>query len=733
MIPKRISKLIFLVAVVAISAVQADLLVSLEPKLKLGKCLKANGEGDMVKLADCVNGKSTQQWMMEDISGSQFRSTKDPDLCIAMGMLLKTCKDKSENEKQIWEYVEGKGLIRNTFSGLCMNPFDSDMVGSCADGDEVKWIPRYVSTNGGADEKDEEDEDDENKKDDKDKEEDEEEDKSTATQKAYQIDLNGEGEYCLTTGFFGTKGKLKIKPCDKSNVKAQWLLDDDAKTIRLAAKPNLCVEIGKIADGKSLRLNKCRDTNRKKQQWNWRINGFGGSDPIRSDLRRAMCIYHTESGTVKLGFAATHCVLPMSRMQWAFHEIDTAGLDVPDEPDERDKPKKESKSEKTFKDCSWQKIEAPEGPRRRFGHHAYINGDAMVITDLQRTVKHVYVYKRDSNGKWKYVQKIGNGDIEFGDGYGFQNGDISLNGKYIAITAKEADSDGMKNNGAVIIFEKDNKGLYAQVAYFTGEHDGDLLGNNLALEGDTILVGARGANNGRGVVYAFRRKFPGVWERYGRELVASDVAKGENFGRRINFRGQTAVIATLQKGNLKGTGDGKAVYVFDDDRGNGSDDGRGFSETQKLIPDDPSDLQSFGFKVDIDHFSDTIAVGAKRKNGKGVVLVFTRKKNGRWAQSARLRPDTYKADYLFGADVALEGDTILVSALSEEGSGLVYVYTGHGSDWKQQLILSLDNVKVSREDGFGDSLDISKGTAALGAPTENGKDSAVYIIDFCKE
>ena len=754
----RIGSLALLMAASTIQTAQGELLVNIEPNLKNGKCLKAAGEGEMVELASCDETKANQQWIMDDVDGSQLRSKANPNLCIAMSLLVKECKDSSESnaEKQMWQYLENKGWIRNKFSGLCMNPIHSNMLGSCSpvDEDEVKWTLRNVNEDDDEPEEKPEEEEEEptvcpqdvmecwdgsyvgrNPKMDCDFNPCPEELPGANTQTAYQIDLYDEGEYCLTAGFFGVKGKLKIKHCDETNVKAQWILDDDTKTIRPAAKPHLCVEVGRIVDGKSLRLNTCRDKRKKKQQWHWRINGFGGSDPIRSDLRRDMCIYHTTSGTVKLGFAATHCVLPMSKMQWAFHEIEVGPEVVnpkPEEPQETEPEEPEGPeppTEKSLKDCSWQKIEPPE-TKRRFGHHAHINGDSMVVTFLDRPVKYVYVYKLNANGKWRLDQKVGDSDVEFGDGYGFQYADISLNGKYLAITGKEADSDGRENNGVVLVYEKDDDGKYRKVAHFEGEEEGDLFGNNIALTGDTLLVGARRADNDRGAVYAYRRNGQGQWKRYGSKLVAFDGKKGDMLGRRINYKGQTAVIASLSNGDAKGFGDGKSIYVFDDDRGNGSDDGRGFSETQKLLPHDPDDLQSFGFKIDIDSFSKppTIVIGAKRKNGKGVAYVFTRKDNGKWIQSAKLKPSSYYSDaaMAFGSDVAVEGDIILINGLSEEDSGLVYMFQRNGLEWRQPFAPWTGK-------GFGDSLDISRNTAAIGAPGEDGDSGAVYMVDFCEE
>ena len=44
------------------------------------------------------------------------------------------------------------------------------------------------------------------------KEEENPEEEPTTDETAYQIDLFGEGKFCLTAGFLGLKSKLKMKP-----------------------------------------------------------------------------------------------------------------------------------------------------------------------------------------------------------------------------------------------------------------------------------------------------------------------------------------------------------------------------------------------------------------------------------------------------------------------------------------------------------------------------------------
>jgi hypothetical protein len=161
-------------------------------------------------------------------------------------------------------------------------------------------------------------------------------------------------------------------------------------------------------------------------------------------------------------------------------------------------------------------------------------------------------------------------------------------------------------------------------------------------------------------------------------------------------------------------------------------------------------LDAFGWSVAID--GDTAVVGAYAEDGtgtgsnppddnngfdRGAAYVFVRS-SGVWSSQAYLKasnPGDY--DY-FGWTVAVSGDTIVVGAPLEDGSGTgqnpepddnaldsgaVYLFTRSGTVWSQQAYLKSFNAEAY--DFFGWSVDISGNTLAVGALLEDGNGSGV--------
>lgn len=144
---------------------------------------------------------------------------------------------------------------------------------------------------------------------------------------------------------------------------------------------------------------------------------------------------------------------------------------------------------------------------------------------------------------------------------------------------------------------------------------------------------------------------------------------------------------------------------------------------------------------------DTIAVGAHQDwsgavgvNGdeddfsaerSGAVYVFTRI-NGIWAQQAYIKASNTDAGDFFGASVALDGDTLAISATGEASaasgidgdqddnsalaSGAVYVFLRQDGIWSQQAYVKASNTEAS--DNFGHRVALSGDTLAVGSPLE---------------
>jgi uncharacterized repeat protein (TIGR01451 family) len=103
--------------------------------------------------------------------------------------------------------------------------------------------------------------------------------------------------------------------------------------------------------------------------------------------------------------------------------------------------------------------------------------------------------------------------------------------------------------GAVYVFERvPGQTNWMQTAKLTAGDGvaGDQFGVSVALDGDTILAGAFGAEKERGSAYLFHRTMPGgVWMPT-RKLTAGGGRNGDRFGLAVAVNGATSVVGSYQ-------------------------------------------------------------------------------------------------------------------------------------------------------------------------------------------
>lgn len=136
----------------------------------------------------------------------------------------------------------------------------------------------------------------------------------------------------------------------------------------------------------------------------------------------------------------------------------------------------------------------------------------------------------------------------------------------------------------------------------------------------------------------------------------------------------------------------------------------------------------------------------------GAVYVFVRDGSGVWGPPAYVKTDAPGAGDQFGWSVALSGDLLVVGAPAEDSgvggeatdnsagnSGAVYVFRYDGTAWRQEAYLKASN--IGAQDRFGWSVAVDGNTVAVGALLEDGADGdptndraanagAVYIFDY---
>jgi hypothetical protein len=382
-------------------------------------------------------------------------------------------------------------------------------------------------------------------------------------------------------------------------------------------------------------------------------------------------------------------------------------------------------------DGSWtqtQKLTASDGAADdQFGVSVSISGDVALVgayrdDDRGSDSGSAHVFTRQQDGTWSQTQKLTASDGAAYDNFGASvsvSGDVALVGAYF-------DDDRVSNSGSAYFFalrpdQQGNNQMLQQhkVTALDGAED-DWFGRSVSVSGDVALVGVpygddQGVNSGS--AYIFTRGQNGAWSQT-QELIASDGAAGDRFGKSVSVSGDVALVGASFDGDL-GSNSGSA-HIFT--RGqNGI-----WNQIQKLTAPDAAVNDFFGASVSVS--GDVALVGAylddDRGNESGSAYVFTRGQDGSWTQTQKLTASDGAADDQFGASVSISGDVALVGANYDDdrgsNSGSVYVFTRQqGGSWTQTQKLTASDAAVN--DQFGVSVSISGDVALVGAVREDGR------------
>jgi len=325
------------------------------------------------------------------------------------------------------------------------------------------------------------------------------------------------------------------------------------------------------------------------------------------------------------------------------------------------------------------------------------------------------------------------------------------------------------DSGAVYVFTRSGT-TWSQQAYLKASNTdrNDRFGASVAIDGDTVVVGAGGedssatgvngdeTNNGAsgtGAAYVFTRSGD-TWSQQA-YLKASNTGADDYFGVTVAIDGDTVVVgaygedssATGVNGNegLNDANSSGAAYVF-------TRSGTDWSQQAYLKASNTEAFDLFGDPVAIS--GDTIVVGAiyedssatgvngddslNDADASGAAYVFTRS-GDTWTQQAYLKASNTGASDWFGEQVAVSGDTVVVGANGEDSSatgvngnqtlnnaeysGAAYVFTRSGTTWSQGAYLKASN--TGADDAFGISVAVSGDTIVVGADLEDSSATGV--------
>ena len=303
--------------------------------------------------------------------------------------------------------------------------------------------------------------------------------------------------------------------------------------------------------------------------------------------------------------------------------------------------------------------------------------------------------------------------------------------------------------GAAYVYTKDSNGAWSQQAKLTASDgaDGDEFGISVAVDGDTVVVGARGNVSKTGAIYVFTKPSDGDWTSTITEtkLTATGGAADDLFGASVALYGASTIVvgAPGDQNSVAGTNVSTgSAYVFARDS-NGE-----WSQNAKLTASNAALDDLFGNSVAVD--DDTIAVGAYGKDDNsltdsGLVYVFVKSGGAAWAtttETVQLRASDRAANDNFGRSVAVDGNTIVVGASgdrntvdgAEASTGSAYVFTKPNTGWTNSA--GTETAKLTASDGadsdqFGRSVAVYGDTILVGAHQndDDGTDSgSIYVF-----
>lgn len=234
----------------------------------------------------------------------------------------------------------------------------------------------------------------------------------------------------------------------------------------------------------------------------------------------------------------------------------------------------------------------------------------------------------------------------------------------------------------------------------------DEFGRAVAIDGDTVLVGARvHATNGdfaRGAAYVYARG-DGSWPLQAK-LAASNGGAGALYGHDVALAGDTAIVSSYL---------GRAAYIH-------VRAGNAWTEQAILQPADPASDEhaGYGYAVAID--GDTALVSSSEETvggvaGQGAVYVYTRT-GAAWREHTRLVAGEGGEYYIYGRAIALDGDRMAIAAGgANAGRGGVYILELENGAWRQRALLG--DFGPGSPTGLGTAVALQGSTLVVGGPS----------------
>ena len=365
-----------------------------------------------------------------------------------------------------------------------------------------------------------------------------------------------------------------------------------------------------------------------------------------------------------------------------------------------------------------------------FGTSVDISGDTAVIGATggkvgRDVVGAAYVFTRNEPPFWNQHTKLTASDSNGGDQLGYA---VAISGNEVISGAPKHSAGGLGSGAAYIYQQKEDGTWIETIKLSDGETASeDQFGISVAISGNLAISGAQQDDDvapNAGAAYIFERS-GSLWLQR-TKLIADDAKAGDLFGNTVAIHGETVVVGA--PGADDAGPESGAAYVF-------TYLGDEWVQRAKLIGDDTSMFDHFGTAVAVHENSAIIGAHGKDENSvedSGAAYIFVR--NGvSWIQQAKLAHQNAVPGDQFGRAVAIYADNALIGAHRSDAtgpdSGAAYIFTRNGGTWSQDFEIIPNDSGLGDE--FGYAVDLTNGVAIVGAPKEDRSEpdmGAAYIF-----
>jgi hypothetical protein len=342
-----------------------------------------------------------------------------------------------------------------------------------------------------------------------------------------------------------------------------------------------------------------------------------------------------------------------------------------------------------------------------------------------------YVFKITDSNKFPQTKLSGNSTAKTGDHFG---NSLDISGDTLVIGAHWMDDGDLSNSGAAYVARSfydettETWTMEEQVELTSDSVAKAEFGYAVAISGDVVVVGARkDSEKGlySGSVYVFRNN-GSTWIREAK-LYADDAQAQEYFGSSVAIDGDTIVVGANY--GRKGDSQTGSVYVF---KYNGSD----WQQEAELFGNDLGAGDKFGYSVAIEDDTIIVGAPRHddSETDSGAAYVF-RRDAGTWIQDPNFTGSGLFEKAYFGHSVALSGNTAVVGAYRNDldvdsnllvDAGSAYVFRFDGSIWPEEEKLIPADAVGGEE--FGWAVAISGDTVVVGAHKDGNFAGSAYVF-----